>query len=215
MSHSRLALDAALQLASNLIPCFPCRADKKPACANGFKDATTDPEALRRLWSPNGVLVGVPTGAASGFFVVDLDTAKHPEVVEWLDRVAPYLPETREHRTQSGGVHLLFKHRPGLKSSTGKKKHPHSYGSGVPGVDTRGEGGYIIWWPCHLGLGTHQASLPAEVPEWLIDELCQSSRRPHRGVVVRASTFAKLPARSTSPACPPRRAQQRAVLDEL
>jgi Bifunctional DNA primase/polymerase, N-terminal len=173
-----MALASALKLAANLIPCFPCRADKRPACTNGFKDATTNAAKLRQLWSPNAELVGVPTGEASGLFVLDLDTAKHPEAHEWLKRYAAYLPKTREHRTQSGGLHLLFKHRPGLKSSTGKKKHPHSYGSGVPGVDTRGDGGYVVWWPCHLGLGTDDVALPAELPDWLIEALAPIEPKP-------------------------------------
>ncbi len=177
-SPSSLALESALQLAGNLMPCFPCQADKTPACSNGFKDATTDATALKQLWSENAVLVGVPTGPASGLFVVDLDTAKHPEADEWLERHAASLPETRTHRTASGGLHLLFKHQPGLKSSTGKKKHPYSYGSGVPGVDTRGEGGYIIWWPCHLGFGTHEPVLPAEVPDWLVKALAPEEEPP-------------------------------------
>jgi hypothetical protein len=173
-----MALASALKLAANLIPCFPCRADKRPACTNGFKDATTNAAKLRQLWSPNAELVGVPTGEASDLFVLDLDTAKHPEAHEWLKRYAAYLPKTREHRTQSGGLHIIFKHRPGLKSSTGKKKHPESYGSGIPGVDTRGDGGYIIWWPFHLGLRTDDVALPAEVPDWLVEALAPIKSEP-------------------------------------
>jgi hypothetical protein len=158
------ALEDALRLAPYRVPAFPCLPDKRPACPHGFKDATSDPEELKQLWARYpGVLVGVPTGEASNFFVLDIDSAKHPEAEEWFERHAPYLPETRLHRTQSGGCHLIFKHQPGLKNSTSKI---------APGVDTRGEGGFIIWWPFHLGLDAGHSFLPvAEVPEWLVKEL--------------------------------------------
>jgi hypothetical protein len=154
----------ALKLAANGLPVFPCLENKRPACPHGFKDATAKPAEVKQLWQRYpGVLVGVPTGEASGLFVLDLDTAKHPAADEWLERHSPYLPETRRHRTRSGGLHLVFRHRPGLKNSAGKL---------ALGVDTRGEGGFIIWWPFHLGLWADHTSAPlAEVPEWLVEAL--------------------------------------------
>jgi Bifunctional DNA primase/polymerase, N-terminal len=158
----KAVLDDALRLAS-IWPCFPCLPDKRPACPHGFKDAIKDPEQLKQLWQQYpGTLVGVPTGEPTGLFVLDIDSAKHPEADEWLERHAPHLPETRTHRTRSGGLHLLFKHQPGLKSSTSKL---------APGVDTRGEGGYIIWWPLHLGQDDDCRICLADVPEWLVKAL--------------------------------------------
>lgn len=156
------ALGDALRLAANGLPVFPCLSNKRPACPHGFKDATADPDAIRRLWQRHpGPLIGVPTGEASGIFVVDIDSAKHPEADEWLER--HHLPRTRRHRTQSGGLHLLFKHRAGLRNSESRL---------APGVDTRGEGGFIIWWPLALGLGADHTIAPlAEVPEWLVEAL--------------------------------------------
>jgi len=158
------ALDEALRLAREGTPCFPCLADKRPACPTGFKAAIKDAPQLKQLWKRYpGTLVGVPTGEASGLFVLDIDSAKHPEADEWLERHAPYLPDTRIHRTRSGGLHYLFKHQAGLKNSTSKI---------AAGVDTRGDGGYIIWWPFHLGLGAgHHFAPLAGVPEWLVEAL--------------------------------------------
>src|SRR5690348_12252804 len=98
------ALTEALRLAGRGLPCFPCKADKTPSCPRGFKAATRDPASLRALWKLYpGVLIGVPTGAASGLFCIDLDTGKHDEASEWLDTNIARLPETRRHQTKSGG----------------------------------------------------------------------------------------------------------------
>jgi Bifunctional DNA primase/polymerase, N-terminal len=156
------ALAEALRL--NL-PAFPCGADKRPVCPHGFKDAVADPNKLRELWERHpGPLVGVPTGDPSGIFVIDIDSGRHDEAEDWLERHSPYLPETRQHATKSGGWHLLFRHRPGLKNTAGKL---------AKGVDTRGEGGYIIWWPFHLGLSApHKFDAPtAELPNWICEAL--------------------------------------------
>jgi hypothetical protein len=158
------ALDEALKLAAVGIPCFPCHASKRPACPHGFKEATANKDELRQLWrrSP-GVLVGVPTGARSGIFVLDIDSPRHPEAGAWLSRNAFRLPDTRRHRTRSGGLHFLFKHCADLKSSISRL---------ALGVDTRGSGGCVIWWPAHLGLtADHHFVPPAPVPDWLVAAL--------------------------------------------
>jgi Bifunctional DNA primase/polymerase, N-terminal len=157
-------LTKALALAAADIPVFPCAADKRPTCPHGFKDATCEPSAVATLWRDHpGPLIGVPTGAASGIFVLDIDSAKHPEAEEWLERHAPYLPDTRHHRTRSGGLHILFKHCDGLKNSTSKLAR---------GVDTRGDGGYIIWWPAAIAQAKDYQDLPFEnLPEWMVEAL--------------------------------------------
>jgi Bifunctional DNA primase/polymerase, N-terminal len=156
------ALARALKLAEWGLPVFPCAASKRPTCPRGFLDASRDPNAIRALWRAHpGPLIGVPTGAVTGIFVLDVDTAKHESAVEWFERVSPYLPKTRSHRTQSGGMHLLFKHRPGLRNTQGRL---------ACGVDTRAEGGYVLWWPAAIEHGHHRAPL-AELPDWLVEAL--------------------------------------------
>jgi Bifunctional DNA primase/polymerase, N-terminal len=166
LHHGKVAaLNDALRLCHYGTPAFPCRGDKRPACANGFKDATADPDALRKLWRQSpGELVGVPTGDASGIFVIDVDSPRHAEAADWLERWSPYLPDTRQYATQSGGMHLLFQHRAGLRNTTSKL---------AVGVDTRGDGGYVIWWPFHTGLNAqHKLDLPlADLPDSIFDEL--------------------------------------------
>jgi Bifunctional DNA primase/polymerase, N-terminal len=163
LQPAAIALDQALVLAKAGLPVFPCTEEKRPTLAGGFKNASKDAAVVRDLWQRGpGPLIGVPTGEASGLFVIDLDTSRHPEATDWLDRNAQYLPETRQHRTKSGGFHLFFKHRAGLRNSAGKL---------APGVDTRGDGGYVIWWPPCIGGSDHKFRIAAELPQWIVDEL--------------------------------------------
>ena len=136
-------LSIALTLAAAGLPVFPCTARKTPAIAkdnggSGYRDATTDPARIRDLWRRAGdaaQLVGVPTGSASGFDVLDMDPRHDPATAGALQTSAGW-PETRTHRTMSGGRHWLFRHRPGVRNSISKAI--------APGVDVRGEGGYVI-----------------------------------------------------------------------
>jgi Bifunctional DNA primase/polymerase, N-terminal len=129
----------AMRLARRGLPVFPCHAeDKNPVPPHGFKSATADPEDIE-LWVWDETrLIGVPTGVASGIAVLDVDPRHNGD--QWLEACKRRLPFTRAHRTRSGGVHLLFRWRDGLRNSAGRI---------APGVDVRGEGGYIIWWPAH------------------------------------------------------------------
>lgn len=158
------------------LPCFPCSASKTPAIPGpgGHKHATRDPAELRALWSRYpGPLVGVRTGEASGLSVLDIDGPKHPEADLWLAAHRAELPATRVHSTRSGGQHLVFRHLSGVRNSQGGK-------SRLPkGVDTRGEGGYAIWWPaaacpvlCDLP--------PAPWPQWLLEALAAPARSTAR-----------------------------------
>ena len=159
------ALGGALGLAAEGRKCFPCCTDKRLATPHGFLDAQDNPHELRALWRRYPApLVGVPTGAASGIDALDLDV-QHPEAGQWWAAYRHRLPVTRTHRTRSGGLHLLFRHAAGLRCTAG---------SIAPGVDTRGDGGYVVWWPS-AGLPVLCDAPPAPWPAWLISALT----RPH------------------------------------
>ena len=152
------ALEQALELG---LPCFPCRntprnerTDKTPLTPRGFKDASDDPDAIRKMFSPHpDCLIGVPTGAASGIDILDVDPRHDGHV--WYAANKARLPATRIHRTRRGGLHRLFWHMDGLRNTTAKI---------AAGIDTRSEGGYFIWWPA-IGL-EFQDYPPAGLPEW-------------------------------------------------
>jgi Bifunctional DNA primase/polymerase, N-terminal len=168
------ALEAALALGADGWFCFPCLEDKRPATPHGFKDAKSDLRRLRDLWRQNPApLVGVATGAASSVDALDID-CKHLEAREWWAANRDRLPQTRSHRTRSGGLHLLFRHAVGFRSSAGKI---------APGVDTRGGGGYIIWWPA-AGLPVLEDTAPAPWPAWLLAQLQTPPERCQRPAAV-------------------------------
>jgi hypothetical protein len=166
------ALAAALALAAEGLPSFPLRANKRPACPGGFHAAAGDTTAVRDLWHCYpGPLVGVPTGGRSGIDVLDLDR-KHRETGVWWAANRHRLPETRAHRTRSGGLHLFFQHDSRLRCWTGRP---------MPGIDGRAGGGYIVWWPA-AGLPVLRNAPLALWPAWLLAEL-QPSTSPERSTV--------------------------------
>jgi hypothetical protein len=150
-------LDIALRLAEAGSLVFPCGANKSPTCPGGFKAAAAEPAAVEALWRRYpGPLIGVPTGIR--FVVVDADL-QHVEAQQWYG--CANFPLTRIHVTRSGGRHLLFKPDKRVSCTVGKL-WPH--------VDTRGKGGYIIWWPAE-GHEVMHAKVLADVPDWILARL--------------------------------------------
>ena len=115
-------VDLALSIAAQGLPVFPACADKRPAISkrdggDGFNDATTDPVAVRALFAKAGTaakLIGVPTGAASGFDVLDIDPRNGGD--RWEREHLDQLPETRLHQTPSAGRHYVFQHHPDVRN---------------------------------------------------------------------------------------------------
>lgn len=165
------ALLGALGLAAQGLPCFPCRqGSKRPTLQGSFYNATTDARELSALWERGpGELIGVPCGIRTMFDVLDVDLVKHPDAAgAWWRENEPSIPRTRVHRTQSGGLHLFFVHRPGLKNQAKVV---------VNGIDTRTTGGYCIWWPTCGGKVISGADI-APWPEHLFKLLAKPEPEP-------------------------------------
>ena len=177
-------LDSALTLCAQF-PVFPVLANKKPATPHGFKDAVQSPTDVVDLWRRNpGPLIGVPTGIVSGIDALDIDPKNGGDA--WLAQVDHLLPNTRRSVTRSGGVHLFFAHLDGVKNTAGKIAR---------GVDTRGDGGYVVWWSAH-GCPVENPELFHAWPRWLLDILLppkpQRARPPAPATAVEGNARAAL-----------------------
>jgi RecA-family ATPase len=158
----------ALSLAQEWdLPVFPVlitrkesgKSEKKPLTTHGFYDAAKNMEQISQWWDrwPSAA-VGVPTGKVSKLFIVDIDPAGEG----WYRENADRLDCGRVHKTERGW-HLVYSMPVGeIGNSAGKL---------APGVDVRGTGGYMVWWPATGGqsVGGMEDIKPA--PEWLIKAL--------------------------------------------
>ena len=158
---------AALKLAERGLAVFPCRPqNKRPATAHGLKDATVDPRVIERWWHENDYNIGVATGAISGMMVIDVDNVEAEAELRKLETEHGALPATVEAIT-ARGRHLFFKW-PGqdIRNSAGKI---------APGIDVRGNGGYVLAAPSlhpsgrRYAWSVDSASIFAEAPSWLLD----------------------------------------------
>lgn len=154
-------------------PVFPCAQDKRPRTKRGFHDASQDPEQVRSWWTrwPDS-LVGVPTGQITGIVAIDYDPDKATNAThKWLAEHTDLLTSTRVHTTARGGKHYLFRSTDRFQTGTDLVLD----GSPRRGLDLRASGGYVIWWPAHLG-GTDDTSI-APLPSGLIDERAFDRKR--------------------------------------
>ena len=132
------------------------------------KEATTKEQTINRWWRlhPNDN-VAVATG--SSFIVLDID-GPHGEAQ--LEARGYEIPETLEVKTGKGR-HLYFQGDATIRNKVGLI-------NGAPGVDVRGEGGYVVVPPSvHQNGRVYEFSDPdvpmAPVPQWL-KELCAERR---------------------------------------
>ena len=134
-------MEKALEYARMGFAVFPVRQNKTPHTPHGCKDAKKDERAIKAWWQrwPDAN-IGVATGSISGgIVVIDIDIDEDKGVYgddslrEW-ERDHGKLPETWTAVTGRGGYHYYFRSDEKIKNATGI----------YPGVDIRGEGGYVI-----------------------------------------------------------------------
>ena len=146
----------------------------------GRNSATTDLKKIKLWWKQYPQAnIGIPTGTESGLVVVDIDTRsggnESREKMEGLGK----FPHTPTAHTGGGGEHIFFQH-PGqkIKSKSGL--------GGFPGIDQKGNGGYIVAPPSnHISGGAYSWKISpdtplADIPAWLMPLLLQGNARPTR-----------------------------------
>ncbi len=105
------------------------------------------------------------TGLASGVIVIDIDRKGSVDGTKWLNSVD--LPNTRTHSTKNGGYHLFFSPNGAeIKNSAGKI---------APGVDVRGDGGYVIVPPSPGYCIVYEDEI-ALLPQWLADACTKTEK---------------------------------------
>ncbi len=134
---------------------------KHPRTGGGLHDASADPDQIRAWWrSRPDSNIGIRTGAESGLIVLDVDPDHGgDESLAQLEALQGPLPATVQQRTGGGGRHYLFQH-PGtpVRNRAGFR----------PGLDVRGDGGYIVAPPSrHISGERYEWSeghSPGEIP---------------------------------------------------
>lgn len=154
-------------------------AGKHPRTRTGLKEASLNEERATEWWTawPNAN-IGIVTGEISNLLVVDIDP-RHGGDQSWELLEAQHgKVSTVAVITGSGGRHYYFCH-PGRKIGNTSNRLG-------PGIDTRGDGGYIVapgsihktgkryeWAP---GASPNE-TLIAPAPEWLLD-LIERPKKP-------------------------------------
>jgi hypothetical protein len=131
-------LHFALEYASWGFYVFPLKPRSKEPYpgTHGFKDATRDPARITDTFTqlPDSN-VGIATGALSGIWVLDVDAKSGGiESLRDLCNENGNLPLAPVVHTPTGGLHIYFRHRPGIKSKANIAR----------GLDVRADGGYIV-----------------------------------------------------------------------
>lgn len=173
----------ALALAAEGLRVFPLPPRKKQANMPEWQKRATSDRAQIEQWFPlplNNDLVGDPEGnigiaTGNGLLVLDEDP-RHGSQVSVTDLQSQHgpLPETRTVRTPSGGRHRYYR-------VPADRRVPNSCSKLSPGLDIRGDGGYVAAPPSATDQGAYICENPgapiADAPPWLI-ELATKPRAP-------------------------------------
>ena len=169
MTNMPRALREALHYAERGIPIVPIAPGKKaPLVEGGSRAATCCLDAITGWWQkwPSAQLA-LACGSLSGFDALDVDK-QHGGIEAYNRLLLEHQPDgikTARQDTPSGGFHLLFQHRPGLKNRCG--------GRGIVplGLDCRTSGGMILTAPTPGYRWSKSWSLDdlPPWPSWLID----------------------------------------------
>jgi len=159
--------DVARLYAALMWGAIPVKADKRPALASWkeFQTRRASQEELQTWFGPHQI--AIVTGAISDLLVIDCDS---PEAVDLVKRLLPEGFQTPTATTPRG-LHFYFKQ--------GAQQVKNAVNI-LPGVDVRGEGGYVVAPP---GPGRRWLTRPdqcplAELPQALAGLLTNRASEP-------------------------------------
>lgn len=180
-------LNKAVEYADRNWKIFPLHTAKNSLCSCGNPKCTSaakhpkikewqtvcssEPSQIKDWWSrwPDAN-IGLATGSASGLIVLDIDP-RHggKESLQDLVKKNGCFPKTLASSTGGGGFHLFFK-KPQIKVLNRTNV--------LPGLDIRGEGGYVVAPPSFHQSGVQYSwtknlseSSLCDAPDWFFDFL--------------------------------------------
>ena len=183
MSNLQAILHYA-EMGYSVLPCTPN--GKKPVTEHGLKDASTDPEQIRRWFD-----VPIPPNPAirtDEIVVVDVDEPNNPFLSHTpQDRLSDLGQAPMQH-TPRGGFHFVFR-------QNGKPLR-NTQGKIATKVDTRANGGYIMVYPSVVDgkqykwgrALTPRQNLPV-VPEWIEEASEPTAKKQKSSAVERARAY--------------------------
>jgi Bifunctional DNA primase/polymerase, N-terminal/Primase C terminal 2 (PriCT-2) len=137
---------------------------------NGLKNATADPKVIVGWFQGQPWNLGIATGSRSGIVALDIDPRHDGDgSLAALEAEHGPIPETWRFKTGGNGEHIIFRHPGGVIRN--------SVSAVAPGIDVRGERGYIVAPPSRHASGglyliaENSHDEIADAPRWLLSRV--------------------------------------------
>ncbi|MGE5445494.1 MAG: bifunctional DNA primase/polymerase [Ignavibacteriales bacterium] len=157
-----------LKFGFNVIPC-DYRTKQASIHWKPYQGQRVTEKEIESWFSHQKRNLAIITGKISNIIVLDVDSKKHPEAEAFLK--GKQISETLKNITHNG-FQYIFRYPNGLEI-------PTIVGlGGIPGLDVKGDGGYILVYPSMHPEGTRyrwerpkEGDLIKAAPEWLLDAI--------------------------------------------
>lgn len=156
---------------------IPLKAREKLPALTSWKQyqlARPSPEQCA-AWEHDHYNVGIVTGQVSGLFVLDIDGADGEATLRGLEERHSTLPRTAATKTGKG-LHFYFRYPLQLDGEIRNLSKKAVDGTPLPGIDVRGNGGYVVAPPSIHPSGAEYVwhlspwdTEVAEAPAWLLE----------------------------------------------